>query len=125
MFVNRQEGSGTRVLLDIELKRHGISPSEVRGYEKELETHLAVAISVAHGEADVGLGIEAVARTCNLGFIPMFKEKYDLVIPVKSYKSQLLSPLLEIIASEDFRKVVANVGGYDTSQTGTTTLCQY
>jgi len=121
-FVNRQRGSGTRVLLDLKLRQHGILPSEVRGYQRELDTHLAVALIIAHGEADVGLGIEAAARTCDLGFLPLFRERYDLVIPIANYRSELLSPLLHTVAGEDFRKVVTNVGGYDTSQTGTTTF---
>ncbi|MFC2067944.1 substrate-binding domain-containing protein [Chloroflexota bacterium] len=123
-FVNRQKGSGTRVLLDHELRQQSILPSEVNGYQQELDTHLAVAIRIARGEADVGMGIEAVARTYNLGFLPLFKEKYDLVLPITSYRSQLLAPLLRIITSEDFTRVVANVGGYDTSQTGATTICE-
>ncbi|MBL7120177.1 MAG: GntR family transcriptional regulator [Dehalococcoidia bacterium] len=124
-ILNRQKGSGTRVLLDLKLRQHGIMPSEVKGYERELDTHLAVATGIARGEADVGLGIEAAAHTCDLGFLPLFRERYDLIIPIANYRSRLLSPLLEIIGSEDFMKVVANAGGYDTSQTGATTFCKY
>ncbi len=123
-IVNRQKGSGTRVLLDLRLRQHGILPSEVKGYGRELDTHLAVATSIARGEADVGLGIEAAANTCDLGFLPLFRERYDLVIPIANYRSKLLSPLLEIIPSEDFKKVVDNAGGYDTSQTGARTFCK-
>lgn len=123
-IVNRQEGSGTRVLLDFHLRRCGILPSEIKGYDRELKTHLAVATSIGRGEADVGLGIEAAARTCNLGFLPLSRERYDLVIPVANYRSKILSPLLEIIGSEGFKKIVANVEGYDTSQTGATTFCK-
>jgi len=121
-FVNRQKGSGTRVLLDMELRQHGIPPSKVNGYERELNTHLEVAVSIARGEADVGLGIEAAAHSSELGFLPLFRERYDLVIPLANYRSKLFAPLLEIISSDDFKKVVANVGGYDTSQTGATTF---
>ena len=121
-FVNRQNGSGTRVLLDLELRRHRISPRDVRGYDEELDTHMAVAISIARGEADCGLGIESAARACNLDFIPLFRERYDLVMSGESFRSTLLSPLLEIINSDEFRKVVDRVGGYDTSQTGATTF---
>ncbi len=124
IFVNRQNGSGTRVLLDSVLRQKGIKPAEIRGYEKELDTHLAVAGNIARGMADVGLGIEAAATTSNLGFLPLFREKYDLVIPMENYTGELLKPLLEIIRSDDFRKVINNVGGYDTSETGTTTFCR-
>ena len=121
-IVNRQKGSGTRVLLDFELRKRGIVSSEIKGYQREVDTHLAVATSIARGEADVGLGIEAAARSCGLDFMPLFRERYDLVIPADKYRSKRLSPLLQIIASEDFRTVVTSVGGYDTSQTGATTF---
>jgi molybdate-binding protein/DNA-binding transcriptional regulator YhcF (GntR family) len=122
VFVNRQKGSGTRVLLDLQLKRQGIPSSEIKGYEQEFNTHLAVASHIAHGDADVGLGIEAAAKSCGLDFLPMFRERYDLVIPIANYRSQRLAPVLEIIASDEFKKIVDGVGGYDTSQTGTTTF---
>ena len=122
VFVNRQKGSGTRVLLDLQLRRHGIPPSEIRGYEKELDTHLAVALSITRREADVGLGIEAAARSCDLDFLPLFRERFDLVIPATYYRSRLLSPLLGMVSSQEFRKTIDNVGGYDTSQMGVTTL---
>ena len=124
-IINRQKGSGTRVLLDLKLRQQGIMPSEVKGYERESDTHLAVAGGIARGEADAGLGIEAAARASNLDFLPLFREKYDLVIPAKKYSDKLLKPLLKIIASEEFRKVVTEVGGYDTSQTGDTTFYRY
>ncbi|MFC2052333.1 substrate-binding domain-containing protein [Chloroflexota bacterium] len=123
-FVNRQKGSGTRVLLDLELRQHGILSSDINGYDRELDTHLAVATSIARGEADVGLGIEAAAKACSLGFLPLFRERYDLVMPEKSFGSKLLSPFLGIINSDDFKKVVTKVGGYDISQTGTVTFCK-
>ncbi|MFC2000046.1 substrate-binding domain-containing protein [Chloroflexota bacterium] len=124
-MVNRQQGSGTRVLLDFKLRQIGITPSEVKGYERETDTHLEVATAIAGSEADVGLGIEAAANACSLGFLPIFREKYDLVVPIANYRSRLLAPLLETIASEEFRKVVNNAGGYDTSQTGAVTFCKY
>jgi molybdate-binding protein/DNA-binding transcriptional regulator YhcF (GntR family) len=123
-FVNRQRGSGTRVLLDLQLKRQGIAPSEIRGYDVEFNTHLAVASHITRGNADVGLGIEAAAASCGLDFMPMFRERYDLVMPLAVYRSERLAPMLEIINSEEFKKVVDGVGGYDTSQTGTTTFVE-
>ena len=122
IFINRQSGSGTRVLLDLQLRQNGILASEIRGYERELDTHLAVASCIAKREADVGLGIEAAARSCGLDFLPLFRERYDLVMPKENYDSEWFTPLLELVASEDFRKVVDQVGGYDTSQTGMTTF---
>ena len=121
-FVNRQQGSGTRVLLDLQLKKQGISLFDIKGYDVEFTTHLAVASHIAHDSADVGLGIEAAAISNGLDFMPMFRERYDLVIPLAVYKSKRLAPMLEIIASDEFKKIVDGVGGYDTSQTGTTTI---
>lgn len=121
-FVNRQKGSGTRVLLDLQLKKQGISPFDIKGYDIEFNTHLAVASHIAHGNADVGLGIEASAISCGLDFMPMFRERYDLVFPIANYRSERFAPMLEIIKSDEFKKIVDGVGGYDTSQTGTTTF---
>ncbi len=123
-FINRQKGSGTRVLLDLQLRQYGILPSEVKGYGREMDTHLAVAVSIARGEADVALGIEAAAHAQGLDFLPLSRERYDLVIPIAHYRSKLLSPLLEIITSSEFKQLVTDVGGYDTSQTGATTFCR-
>ncbi|MFC1846295.1 substrate-binding domain-containing protein [Chloroflexota bacterium] len=123
-FINRQKGSGTRILLDLELRKHGIVPSEINGYGNELDTHSAVATSIAKGESDVGLGIQAAAQTCDIGFLPLFHERYDLVIPIVNYHSEQLRPLLRIVTSTEFRKLVDTVGGYDTSQMGSTTFCR-
>lgn len=123
-FVNRQGGSGTRILLDFELRKHGINPSEVKGYEHELDTHTAVATIVSRGEADVGLGIEAAADALELDFLPILKEKYDLVIPIEKYRSELISLLMEIIASTGFKSTVDTLGGYDTTRTGSVTFLE-
>lgn len=121
-FINRQKGSGTRVLLDNTLRQRSIQSSEVKGYDRELNTHLAVASDIVSGKSDVGLGIEAAASTCNLGFLPLFRERYDLVMPLANYRNKMFEPLLDIIKSQDFKKIVDNIGGYDTSKTGETTF---
>jgi putative molybdopterin biosynthesis protein len=121
-FVNRQKGAGTRVLLDIHLRQLGINPRDIKGYEKELDTHTAVGLSIAHGEADAALGIEAAARSCNIDFLPLFRERYDLIMPIANYRSELLSPLLRTVTSAEFKAVVDKTGGYDTSQTGSTSF---
>jgi molybdate-binding protein/DNA-binding transcriptional regulator YhcF (GntR family) len=121
-FVNRQKGAGTRVLLDIHLRRLGIPVSKIKGYERELDTHLAVGLAIAHGEADVALGIEAAAKSCNIDFLPLFRERYDLIIPMANYRSPLLAPLLTAVKSSEFKAIVDKTGGYDTSQTGATTF---
>ena len=121
-LINRQKGSGTRILLDQELRQLGIAQSGVKGYSHEVDTHLAVARRLAEGEADVGLGIEAAARACHIDFLPLYRERYDLVIPIENHRNKRLAPLLKVIASNNFQKAVTEAGGYDTSQTGTTTF---
>jgi len=118
LFVNRQKGAGTRVLLDYKLREMGADPRQVKGYEREEFTHLAVAATVAGGAADVGLGILAAARALDLDFEPLLKERYDLIVPREFYDSDRLAPLLEVINGPDFRQEVEALGGYDASEMG-------
>lgn len=118
VFVNRQPGSGTRLLLDSELKRLGIDPSQIEGYEHEVSDHMAVAESVANQTADVGMGTLPPARAMGLDFILVRYERYDLVVPEESYSSDFLQPLWSVLRSREFRDAVDHLGGYDTSQTG-------
>ncbi len=117
-FVNRQRGAGTRVLLDYRLKESGITAESVHGYQREEYTHLAVAAAVQSGVADCGLGVRAAARALDLDFVSVEWERYDLVIPQQFYESELLQPLLTLIRGETFRKVVAELEGYDSSVMG-------
>jgi putative molybdopterin biosynthesis protein len=117
-FVNRQRGSGTRVLLDFQLQKLGIAPGSIRGYEREQYTHLAVAADVASGAADVGLGILAAARALELDFFPLFNEEYQLVIPREHYESSVLEPVLEILSDPRFHSEVDALGGYDVADMG-------
>ena len=117
-YVNRQREAGTRVLLDYHLKNRGIDPAAIRGYERVEYTHLAVAASVAGGRADVGLGILAAARALGLDFVPLARERYDLVIPREHFEAPALQALLATIRSEEFKRDAATLGGYDVSQTG-------
>lgn len=120
VFVNRQRGAGTRVLLDYELKKRGINPRRIQGYDRMEYTHLAVAAAVRSGAADCGLGILAAARALDLDFVPLFDERYDLVIPQEHYESPLLQPLLEIIRNRasGFVAAVESLGGYGVEQMG-------
>ena len=122
IFVNRQKGSGTRVWLDYKLRELEIQPHCVKGYNHEVDTHWAVALSIIHREADTGLGIQTVAMSNNLDFIPTTKEKFDLVIPNSKFNNKIFVSLLEIIRSNEFIKVVDAMGGYDTSQIGETVI---
>ncbi len=117
-YVNRQRGAGTRVLLDHELRRHGMEPGDVIGYEREEHTHLAVAAAVAAGRADVGLGIRSATRTFGLDFVPVAQEPYDLVLTKQTYGSSLLAPLWALLADDTFRASITALGGYSTAETG-------
>jgi len=118
-FVNRQRGAGTRVLLDYHLGLLGLAPDSIRGYNQEEYTHLAVAAAVASGRADCGLGIAAAAQALDLDFIPLFQERYDLVIPTEFFDSQLIAPLLGLLELREFRNAVAALPGYDIRPMGT------
>ncbi|MFZ5995037.1 MAG: molybdopterin biosynthesis protein [Thermodesulfobacteriota bacterium] len=117
-FINRQAGSGTRILLDFQLKKLGISPAEITGYEREEYTHMSVAVDVLSGSADAGLGVYAAARALGLDFIPVVKERYDLVIPAAFWDDERIQALMSIIRSPEFKEIVERLGGYDTSRTG-------
>jgi len=118
VFINRQTGSGTRILLDYRLGQLGIEPRTIRGYENEEYTHMSVAVAVLSGAADVGLGIYAAAKALNLDFIPVVTEQYDLVIPKEPFESKNIQILLETINTAKFKKRVEALGGYHTEQTG-------
>jgi putative molybdopterin biosynthesis protein len=117
-FINRQRGSGTRILLDYQCKQRGIPPAKIPGYAREEYTHLNVAAAVRSGAADCGLGILAAARALDLDFVPLLKERYDLVIPRTQYEAPLLAPLLALIRGPEFKAAVAALGGYDVSRMG-------
>jgi putative molybdopterin biosynthesis protein len=117
-YVNRQRGAGTRVLLDHELRRQGISPDAVDGYAREEPTHLAVAAAVAAGRGDAGLGILAAARAFGLDFLPVTREPYDLVVAAEDTGSPRLEPLWALLRSARFRAAVEELGGYDTEEMG-------
>ncbi len=119
MFINRQRGAGTRVLLDYHLSSMRIAPNQVHGYDDEEYTHLGVAAAVASGRADCGLGIPAAAQALELDFVPLFHERYDLVIPQVYAESDLLKPLFELLESQLFQNAVKTLPGYDTSIMGT------
>jgi putative molybdopterin biosynthesis protein len=117
-YVNRQRGAGTRVLLDHELAKRGIAPDAVDGYAREEPTHLAVAAAVAAGRADAGLGILAAARAFGLGFVPVTREPYDLVVTAEALGSPRLAPLWALLQSDRFAQAVEELGGYSTKEMG-------
>jgi putative molybdopterin biosynthesis protein len=116
VFVNRQRGSGTRLWLDDELHKLNIPADQIRGYEREFRTHTECAGMVQRGEADTALGLQAAASQFGLDFLPLFHERYDLVLPQE--RVELLSPLLEALQTSTFRRSVEALTGYETTHTG-------
>jgi len=117
-FVNRQKGAGTRLLLDYYMRKEGIDPEDIEGYEREEYTHMAVAAAVAGGSADVGLGILAAANALHLDFVPVTEERFDLVIPEIYWETPFIAALLEVLADPRFRGSVEKLGGYSMRDTG-------
>ncbi len=117
-FVNRQSGSGTRILLDFRLKQLDLNPREINGYDFDEFTHMSVAAAVLGGTADMGLGIFAAARALNLDFIPVVTEQYDLIIPERFFDTENIQHLLTTIRTPDFKQRVEKLGGYHTERTG-------
>ena len=117
-FVNRQPGSGTRVLLDHELKKLTINPAAIAGYEREEFTHMAVGVAVASHLADAALGVRAAATALGLDFIPVANEEYDLLVSRPFFDSDRGAKLVQVICSDQFKRAVTALGGYDPSKSG-------
>ena len=117
-FVNRQPGAGTRILLDYTLTKLGIAPDAIHGYEHEEVTHMAVAVAVASGLADTGLGVKSAAKALGLDFIPVEREDYDLIFLKDFFNSDAGQKLVAVIRSDAFRRAVERLDGYDTAKTG-------
>ena len=116
-FINRQRGSGTRILLDYELSKLNIACSQIYGYEKEVGTHMAVAASIAAGTADAGLGVKAAGQALELEFIPVPEEQYDLLLNFAD-DEKYLNVILEILQTNEFRQQIEALGGYDLKKAG-------
>jgi molybdate-binding protein len=118
-IVNRETGSGARRLLDKQLRASAIRPKLVKGYRDEVFSHLDVASRIKAGAADVGIGVRSVAAIFGLDFVPLQRERYDLVIPKAHYETLTgLKVLLDTIVSKPFRDELEALGGYDTRDTG-------
>ncbi len=117
-YVNRQRGAGTRVLFDYRLRKLGISPGDIRGYEREMTTHMAVAAAVASDSADAGMGILSAANAMDLDFIEIASEEYDFAVPERFLELPQVKAFIEIIKSDEFKKRLEEMGGYDTEGSG-------
>jgi molybdate-binding protein/DNA-binding XRE family transcriptional regulator len=118
-MINREKGSGARRLLDRELRSAGIPSARAKGYDDEVLSHLEVAARVKSGLADAGVGVRAAASISGLDFVPLQRERYDLVIPKAHYESlHGIRTLLDVIVGKPFRDELEALGGYDTRDTG-------
>lgn len=119
-FVNRQVGSGTRILLDAMLDEAHMDGESIRGYEREESTHAAVGVLVREGTADVGMAIYPIARLFGVDFMPLVEEEYDLLVAREFVEDARFSVLMDAITSPEFAARLKEFGGYTTDQTGIT-----
>ncbi len=117
-FVNRQVGSGTRLLLELMLPRLDITPAMVNGYENTEFTHSAVAAFIASGMADVGFGVQTAAERFKLDFIPVARERYFFAVSAEALEQPKMRKVVDVVRSQDFRRSVQQLAGYDASDTG-------
>jgi putative molybdopterin biosynthesis protein len=118
VFINRQRGAGTRILFDDHLRQAQVSPDRITGYEQEEYTHMAVAVNVLSGTADCGMGIFAAAKALDLDFVPLARERYDLLIPVPNLEDAKVQIVLDLLNTEQFQNKIQGLGGYETGLTG-------
>lgn len=121
-YINRQRGSGTRLLLDYNLNKLNIDPKNINGYYREEFTHLAVAAAIEASDADVGLGVYSAAAMMGLDFIPVCNEEYDLAIPEEYLNLEIIKEFIETIKSAEFKAKLDELGGYDYSNAGNVIL---
>jgi len=112
LFVNRQKGSGTRILTDYLLGKSGMEASQIRGYDRDMTTHMAVAAAVESGTADVGIGVFSAAKAMGLDFIPIGFEEYDFAVPKKYMETELIQNFLRVLKSAELEAVLKELGGY-------------
>jgi excisionase family DNA binding protein len=117
-LVNRQPGSGTRHFLDAGLARAGVPPRSIVGYDDEVSTHWAVGLRVLRAQADIGLATRAVAQALSLAFVPLTRERFDMIIPKDVFFRPAIQALVEAVRSERFHEGLTRLGGYDARQTG-------
>lgn len=117
-FINRQPGAGTRVWLERALSQAGVSSAQVNGFAQMALTHQQAAAAVAQNRADAGVGVQAAAEAFGLDFVPLFEERYDLVLPEQTMRAPLLHPLLDYLQTAVCRQTIRTLGGYDTTYTG-------
>ena len=117
-YVNRQKGSGTRILIDYLCKKQSIDTSKIYGYDREEFTHTSVAAQISSGSADVGMGIYSAAKLYDLDFLPICMEQYDLLIPDSAWETPMVKELIGILKGDAFRRRIEALGGYSIESPG-------
>jgi len=117
-IINRQPGSGTRIYLDQELSRARLNGKKISGYDSIVSTHLDVGLRVLGGAADVGLATRTTAQLLGLDFIPLTRERFDLLVPKDRFFTRGIQVLLGLVGSREFRERVDTLGGYDVTESG-------
>jgi len=117
-FINRQKGSGTRLLIDQQLKENGVPPEEIKGYANEVNTHFEVGLSILNGTANVGITSIAASKLLGLDFVPITRERFDMVMDQKTFFGKNAQAFIELLHSGEFREKVQKVGGYDLKESG-------
>jgi excisionase family DNA binding protein len=117
-LINRQKGSGTRVLLDYHLKKLQIVPSKINGYEREVYTHFEIGLSILSKEADVGVATIAISKLLGLPFIPITQESFDMILDQTTFFEKGIQAFIEILNSQEFRNRVQRLGSYDFKNSG-------
>jgi len=117
-FINRQKGSGTRVLLDYHLGQLGVSPDHVTGYDREVYTHFEVGLAILSGEVDAGIATAAVSKLLGLSFTPITRESFDMVLDQSTFFQKEVQALMDVLNSKEFRKGVDKLGSYDFGDSG-------
>lgn len=118
IFVNRQRGAGTRILVDYMLEKSGIDEEEIVGYDREMTTHMSVAAAITSNTADVGVGVYSAAKAMGLDFVPIGEEHYDFLLPADYLKMDIVKAFIEAIISQDFKDELLEMGGYGVEEIG-------
>lgn len=117
-FVNRQQGSGTRLLLDHHLEKAGIAAARISGYDREVFTHVEVGLAILSAEADTGIATAAVSSLLGLDYLPITQERFDMVLDQSVFFQKGVQALMETLAGDEFKKRVGNLGSYDFRSSG-------
>lgn len=117
-YVNRQRGAGTRILLDYHLKLDNLNPEDIKGYSREMTTHMAVATAVKTGTATTGLGIYSAAKALDLDFIDITYEDYDFLVDYRMLENPMIQEFIKVLKSQEFQERVRSLGGYEFANTG-------